>query len=552
MKKKLAFDKNSDIYLGVGSNHDFSGCVIKEGKIIGAIEAERINRIKHGYNGFNTFNSVIKYLFNKDNIVINSISTCDTLNTRNLNEYKNNINFYNHHLCHASAVFYTSPFQEAAILITDGLGSRFQDKNGNYHFEGVSLYYGKDKNIKELQKVYGKISSDLDEKHIHKIDIPNSLGIFYTYITKIVGFDFLEDGKTMGLASYGDNKKYYKELSKHIKYENDFVKINLSEDDHLKYKSIIGKEKNENKNFKLRADIAASGQKILEEILDFYIERLAKLTNTENLCIGGGVALNSSANGKMLQNKKFKNIFIFPACGDDSIAIGSAYLSYYKDSKNKRIIHKNISPFFGKKYNDKEILETLKSYNIKYKKLKNKYKEAAKLLSENKIIGWFQGGSEFGPRALGHRSLLANPKNSKTRDVINLNIKKREFFRPLAPAILYEFQKYYFNSDFYSPYMLFVFETNKEKIKDINAVVHTDGSARAQSVTKENKEFYYLIKEFYKLTNIPMILNTSFNTIKGEPIVETPQDAIKSFINSKLQYLVIGSYLCFKGKWSKT
>ncbi len=546
MKRKLIFNRNSDLYIGVGANHDFSGCIIKNGEIVLAIEAERISRIKHGYEGFNTFQSVLKYLLKDTTTEMNSVSSCDTLNLRNLNEYKSDIKLYNHHLCHASAVFFTSPFDRSAILITDGLGSRDQTDNGEYSFETVSMYAGSGKEITEIKKVYGVVSQDYDERHVHNLDIPNSLGIFYTYITKIIGFKFLEDGKTMGMASYGDSKIFYSELIKYIEYTSSgSVSIKFTEDDFSKYKDIVENEKDEENKFKIKADIAAAGQLILEEILLHYVNSLYELTGEENLCLGGGVALNSLANGRILKESKFKNIHIFPACGDNSISIGAAYLSYYQNDNNKRIIIKNVSPFLGKTYSDLEILESLEKFkDISFSKLENKYEFTASLLNQNKVIAWFQGGSEFGPRSLGHRSILANPKQKETKDYINKTIKNREFFRPLAPVILHTYQDQYFDSNFYTPAMLFVTKAKEKKIKEMEAVIHVDQSSRIQSVDESNSEMYNLLIEFNRISGIPLLLNTSFNIIKGEPIVETPNDALKSFCLSKLDYLILGDYLC--------
>jgi len=548
MKRKLVFNEDSDIHIGVGANHDFSGCIIKNGEILIAIEAERLNRIKHGFEGFNTFQSVLKYLLKDETTQIKSLSSCDTLNLRNLIEYKSEIKLYNHHYCHASAVFFTSPFEKSAILIADGLGSREQIDNGDYLFETVSMYRGEGKEIEEIKKIYGIVNQDYDERHNHNLDIPNSLGIFYTYITKIIGFKFLEDGKTMGLASYGDSKIFYQLLSKHVVYLSDkTVSIKFTENDFNKYRDIVNGEKNEELKLKLCADIAAAGQLILEEMLLHYVDYLYELTREENLCLGGGVALNSLANGRILKESKFKNIHIFPACGDNSISIGAAYISYYKELKNNRIVLKNINPFLGKSYSDKDMLTALGEFDdIEFHKLDDKYEYTANLLKDNKVISWFQGGSEFGPRSLGHRSIIANPKFKKTKDYINSTIKNRELFRPLAPIILFENQKEYFTSDIYSPAMLFVVEANKNKIDEIEAVIHVDNSARIQSVDKNNIEIYKLLNEFKKISGIPVLLNTSFNIIKGEPIVESPYDAIKSFSLSKLDHLIIGDYICTK------
>lgn len=542
MKINFKFNKKSQLHYGIGANHDFAGCIVKDGKIVMAIEAERINRIKHGSGGFNTFASVSKYLFAKKTSEIHSIATCDTLQTRNVSEYLDHVKFYNHHLCHAAAVFYNSPFTESAILVMDGLGSRKQNTNGNYEFETISMYFGKGTKIQELKKVFGNVNSDYDEQHVHKLDIPNSIGIFYTYITKIIGFDFLEDGKTMGLSSYGNSNTFYVELLKYITYRKGVAEISFTESDYHLYRDRV-KAVPEHLQFKVRTDFAAAGQRILEEIVLFYAVQLCKITNSKNLCISGGVALNSVANSVMMKRSGFESIFVFPACGDSSVAVGAAMLSYY-DVNKTRVTQDYVSPFLGKKYSDKDILNAIR--NCRYVEQKNIYKSVAELVHKGEVVGWFQGASEFGPRALGHRSIVANPTDADIKDYINKVIKKREDFRPFAPAVLYSNQTEYFKSGRYNPYMLFVDSVRDDKSREIPAVTHVDRTARVQSVDKKNKEFYKLITEFYKLSGVPMLLNTSFNTIKDEPIVETPEDAVRSFINSNLKYLAIGKYLCYK------
>lgn len=546
MKRNLVFDKKSPIYLGVGSNHDFSACIVQDGQIKYAIEAERLNRIKHSMGAFNHFNSTLKYLFSVSENKINSISTCDTLNLMNLYEYLDDINLFNHHLCHAASVFFTSPFKNAAILVIDGAGSRKQLKDGSYEFETVSMYIGSETDITLLKKIIGIMGENIDEKHNHHLDIPNSLGVFYTYITKIIGFNFLDDGKTMGLASYGNADRFYENLIKHIKFLDDgSVSIKLTDAEAFEYKAIIDQEINDNKKFQLKADFAASGQKILEEIYFHYINLLYDLTGQENLCISGGVALNSLANGKIKNKSKFKNIYFFPACGDNAIAVGAAYLAYYADFKD-RVINNNQTPFLGKNYSNENILESFKKFNnIKYYKSDNKYKETANFLNSGKIMAWFQGRSEFGPRALGHRSILANPKNPKIKDYINKEIKQRETFRPFAPAVLYKYQEEYFESNDYLPYMLQVVDVKNNKIVNIPAVVHVDNTVRVQSVDERNFELYRLLIEFYNISKLPILLNTSFN-IKNMPIVENPDDALDCFSKSFIDYLVIGDFICKK------
>lgn len=547
MKRNLHFDDTSHLYLGVGSNHDFAGCLIEDGEIRLAIEAERLSKIKHSLDVFNPFHSVLKYIFDQSDPVIHSLSSCDTLDLRNLVEYKSQIRLYNHHLCHASATFFTSPYEDAAILVTDGVGSRTQLQDGTYKFETVSLYSGHGTRIQEVKKIFGFASEDFDERHNHKLDVPNSLGIFYTYITKIVGFNFLEDGKTMGLSSFGNPDVYYNELKKliSINHADETIMISLTDEIASVYMARFSSKQPES-SFQSRADFAAAGQKILEEIYIYYLNSLYRTTGQKNLCLSGGVVLNSLANGKILDGTPFEKIHIFPACGDSAIAAGSALLSFYEDRPESRVIIGAQSPFLGKEYSEEEISSTLTGKTgFSFVFVEDKYAEAAKLLSQGEILAWFQGKSEFGPRALGHRSIIASPVGSDTKKYINEVIKKREFFRPFAPAVLYNCQKEYFDSEVFSPYMLLVLKTKESRISDIPAVVHVDGTARVQSVNEDNPDFFSLLQSMQELTGIPIILNTSFN-LNGRPIVETIDDAINTFLESELKFMFLGNYLCKK------
>jgi len=550
MKVRLDINpNNSSLFLGIGSNHDFTGCLVKDGRIIKAIEAERINKLKHSLNASNPFSSVLKYLFKGNEAKVAALGTCDTLNPKYFYEYRDKIRLYNHHLCHAAAVYYTSPFRESAIFVADGLGSVWNTKDGGYKYETYSYYSAKDLKISLLGKQYGKIDSSLDETHLHHIYIPNSLGLFYNYITKIIGFDFLDDGKTMGLSAYGDPQKFYDKFIDHFEFKSNGVLNNNFGKKEVEYFSkLIEDTVDKQKKFKLKADIAASCQKVFEECYLYCLNYLFKKTGSKNLCLSGGIVLNSVANGKIREKTPFRNIHYFPACGDNSIAVGAAFLAYYESnsSKGSKPLIYYQTPFLGKVYSRNQIKQTLNKKGVKYIKPKNIYEEVAKLISEGKIVGWFQGGSEIGPRALGHRSILADPRNKKIKDVLNKKVKHREFFRPFAPAILMEYATNYFeyiNSP--SPYMLEVFPIKKSVQPKIPAVVHKDGSGRLQTVGWKNRSLYLLIKEFYKITSVPVILNTSFN-INKMPIIETPEDAINCFLQTDIDILAIENFLCKK------
>jgi len=548
MKININIDsKKHSISLGMGANHDFSGCIVKNGQVINAIPAERVNRLKHSLYAFNPFRTVLKYLFPNGKVNIKHLAIVDTLDPKYYIKYLDKVRLYNHHLCHAAAVFFTSPFQKASIFVVDGTGSKCLVKGDQYRYETYSYYRGESKDINLIKQHFGEVDDSLDETHYHEVYIPNSLGLFYNHITKIIGFKFLNDGKTMGISSYGDPSLFYQEFIKAFSLEGEgIVNNNFGKEHVIYYSTLIEKAVNEKTKFKLKADIAAGAQKVLEECYFFCLNYLHKKTKCDNLCISGGVGLNSIANGKIRSKTPFKNVFLFPACGDDSTAVGAALLANLSYKKQTRVIIPKQSPFLGKKYTDESIRKSLKEANLKYYRSKDKYKKAAKLLSEGKIIGWFQGGSEFGPRALGHRSIIVDSRREEMKDFLNEKVKHRESFRPFASAILYEYIEEYFDHiKWESPYMLEVFPVKKEKNSKIPAVIHVDGTGRIQTVNKENTELYYLIKEFYNITKVPVILNTSFN-IKGEPIVETPTDAINSFLACKMDVLFLNDYFISK------
>ena len=304
------------------------------------------------------------------------------------------------------------------------------------------------------------------------------------------------------------------------------------------------------------ANIACSIQNITNELILFYSKRLRKITKQKNLCYAGGVALNATANTVLLKKSGFENIYIPSAPGDSGVSIGSAFYGFYDLARNTRIVNPVITtPYMGKVYNEKSIKVALNKYKdkiiIEKYTVENLLKSVAYLLSENKIIAWFQDASEFGPRALGNRSILANPIYDSNRDRLNV-IKNRESFRPVAPVMIAEDLNKYFSYSKKSvadslSYMLFTLTPlDKKIVKKIPAVVHVDGTSRLQTITKSQNELLYnLIKEFAIISNIPVLINTSFN-IKGEPMVETPDEAVRTFIASDLDFLVINNYIIKK------
>ena len=434
----------------------------------------------------------------------------------------------NHHLAHAASVYYTSGFKDSAILIVDGNGT---------DLETNSFYEAKNHEIKLLDKYKGR-----------------GIGVLYTVITQDgLGLGTGAEGKTMGLAPFGKKGKKVLNFSK-VKYKGiitDYSSIlrrlpysdilSLSGKSKVKKINIVLPKRNKKENIQsLKWErMAYDIQNEAEKCLIHLGKELNKKVSSKNICIAGGVALNSVANQKLFDNTKFKDISIFPACSDAGIPFGLCIWALYNHPKFKnksRKLFKIKNAYTGIKYKNKKIHSILKKYKIENEKMN--LNKIAKLIAERKIIGWFQNGSEYGPRALGNRSILADSRDPSMKDVVNKNVKHREIYRPFAPAVLEEDYKKFFKLKTPSPYMLLVAKVKKPKL--IPSVTHVDGTARVQTVNKQQNEiFYNLIKNFKKITGIGCILNTSFNDA-GEPIVETPIDAILGILNMKLDYLVLG------------
>lgn len=547
-----------------GSDHDIAAALIKDDKIVSVIEEERVTRKKYGFNSNLLLGSARKYVLGTENLKLDDVDLIvldDILPKTASFTIRRNFQKVNHHLLHASSTFFPSPFEEAAILVVDNAGSLIE-WNGKKGIECLTYAYGKGNKIEVIDKIIGEKYNEAQEVNGESYqtgDPENSLGYFYKIISYYCGFTFIEkdgfyfteDGKTMGLAPYGDDR-YYAEVRKHVElFDNGQIKIDLYSNKLQDYlASIIKDEVSKEEDMERRACIAYAGQKVLEEALIHAANYLYEKTYCKNLCIAGGVGLNSVANGKILMNTKFENVFVQPASGDSGTALGAALWGYYYIQSHDRKLTDNLimkNAYFGKEYSDDEILEALKKRpELKYKYSENVAKNTAKLIADGNIIGWFQGGAEYGPRALGHRSIIVNPLLPGMKDYLNARVKFREEFRPFAPSVLYEDQTKYFDIKQYTPYMLIVADVKEEMRSVIPAVTHVDGTARLQSVTKEYNGIYYdLIREFKEITNESVILNTSFN-VKGEPIVETPNDAINCFWNTNIDFLAIGSYIVSK------
>ena len=420
---------------------------------------------------------------------------------------------------------------------------------------------------------------------IKEIHFPNSLGLLYSAFTYFCGFKVNSgEYKLMGLAPYGENK-YSHLIKKIIDIKDDgSFRMDQSYFDYStgfkmtssKFNDLFKKEprKPETKITKFYMDLAASIQNVTEEILLKILKSSKSEYNFQNLCLAGGVALNCVANGKIIESKLFKKIWIQPAAGDAGGAIGAALAFWYQNLKKKRIISNSNSmkgSYLGPKFENNEVLNELKQVGAKFKRINsnNLVKKVSKYLKNGKAVGWFSGRMEFGPRALGARSILADPRDPAMQKKLNLKIKFRESFRPFAPSILNNDLKNWFKTSQTSPYMLLVSKIVRDKLKKnksikkelatinevrslIPAVTHVDYSARIQTVHKDtNLLFFKLISEFKKLTGVPVLVNTSFN-IRGEPIVCTPTDAFKCFMGTNLDVLVIENFLLIKEQQDKS
>ena len=573
------------IILGLNCNHaDSSACIIKNGKLLFAIEEERINRVKHWaglpYLSINAclentnidlseitdiaINSnplsnlghkvsyfIKNYLFGEKKFEIIKRLNKKLNLKKSINNYfypknfsnKVKVHFIDHHISHIASAFYPSGYKKAVGLSIDGFGD----------FCSVSIAKCSDGEIDIVKKEF----------------FPNSLGVFYETFTQLMGFkNYGDEYKIMGLSSYG-KPKYYDIILKNLFKSDKGIKLNLKYfnhndknytykfdgkpkqnnlyNNHLK-KLLDIEEMSANEITNLHKDLSSSVQKIFEEKLLEIIKEIKKLDYSKNLVYAGGCALNSLANKKIYETKLFENVFIPYAPGDGGGSIGAAL--FVNSKKNKHIKVSNLnSPYIGTEYNNNEIKnfidneDKLNDCKIKFFEKKDELLIAtAEIIYNNKVVGFFNGRMEFGARALGNRSILANPGNPNMKEIINSKIKRRESFRPFAPAILENHKDGWFNSNKSNPYMSSVEDVKFDKKQIIPSVTHFDGTGRVQSVSKKmNTDFYNLIEEFYKISGIPILLNTSFN--ENEPIVLSPEHAIKCFLRTEMDTLVLNNFI---------
>tara|TARA_B100000035_G_scaffold260067_1_gene230871 strand:- start:1202 stop:3037 length:1836 start_codon:yes stop_codon:yes gene_type:complete len=582
--------------------HDSAAALLIDGKIISACQEERFTRKKHDSSfpekairnileinnltiddidyvvfyekpflkferllqtylstaprGFTSFKTAIP-LWLRDKLFQKSIIS------KELKKFSNNFDikklfFSEHHLSHAASAFYPSPYDDAVILTLDGVGE----------WATTTVCYGR----------HNKITIDKE------INFPHSIGLLYAAFTYYLGFKINSgEYKVMGLAPYGTPKYKNLILSKIVNLKEDGTfRLNQKYFNYMtgltmtspKFSELFGHPVRQAESETLtqfHMDVAASIQAVTEEIVLRLTKSLSKQYKTKNLCLAGGVALNCVANGKIKMSKYFKNIFIQPAAGDAGGSLGAALTLWHNELGNNRIVEKPDSMngcYLGPEFSNEQVELALKNCGAIFENLDydNIIKSTAKSLKNNDAIGWFQGKMEFGPRALGSRSIIANPMSEDMQKKLNMKVKFRESFRPFAPSILDEYLDKWFELDVSSPYMLLVANVKNSLCKEpteeeknlfgidrlninrstIPAVTHVDYSARIQTVHRETNPYYYdLLREFYNLTGCPLVINTSFN-VRGEPIVCTPEDAYKCFMGTDLDTLVIGNFILNK------
>jgi carbamoyltransferase len=570
--------KNHSYILGINAyDHDVSACLLRDGEIAYAVEKERITRAKHA-GGF--FQEPVDYLLAAEGITLDDIElvvrNCYVLPIEDLEvrlvyqgdmpegereqteknplflAKSNKVMTVSHHLAHAYSAFGACPFDEGVVMIVDGVGSYSVDvKEPGQLTEGVnplareseSYYRFKGTQLETLKKVWLEPRRGFLSDEFFNMD---GLGALYSRVSSYVFADWNKCGEVMGLAPYGRPGAFRRliELKK-----NGELDIPAWDESFNRPWSPDGVKKWEDSpHMKHWEDMAWRVQHDTEEVLIERARWLRETTGAKNLCLAGGVALNCVANGRIVREAGFDNVWIQPAAGDNGISIGCAlYGRLAVQKKPRSFVIKQAT--LGREYTEAEarvgnpLLVTRKRFNGTGDSI---CRETAKLLAEGKVFGWFQGRSEFGPRALGNRSILGDPRKPEMKDILNKRVKFRQAFRPFAPIVLYERAKDIFVGEDESPFMLRAKQVRPEWRDRIPAIVHVDGTARVQTVRREqNERMYDLLIEFEKLTGVPVLVNTSFN-IKGEPIVETPQDAMNCFIYTGIDYLALHDTLIAK------
>jgi len=556
------------ISIGFSIGHDRGAVLIRDGEVVVGISRERLSRIKSDESFQNemipvdcidyclqsvglTYDAVDIYCYNST-----MVEDIEDRFVELLNQPLEKLYFIPHHLAHAYSTYYSSPFQSSVVVVADAMGSvaTKDSKTWEWFSKGYNLT---DTSEEEYDWAEGITIYDVSNNHFNevykkwiKFEFPwevegeqTSVGGYYGIGTLQLVYNPITNtwqaGKLMGLASYAESE-YVDSVPRQTYRDGMDVFIPT-----MKHRPDVDYRD----DFQLKANVAGVYQREQEEI-SMELARMGKdLTDEKNICVAGGSFLNCNTNEKIIKSELFEGTYFVPPADDSGIPLGCAWAGYIKLDPDFKKPNELQSPYLGREYSREEIADAIALndtiHHIYYPNFDELTDRVAELLDEGKVIGWMQGGSEIGPRALGNRSILANPTKGWMTNYVN-ELKGREWYRPFAPSVLYDKQSEIFDLDTFSPYMLVTANVKDEWKSKIPAVTHIDGTSRYQSVSPYmNERYYKLIESFYSRTGVPLVLNTSFNG-PGEPIVETPENAINTFINRGLHYLVIGNYLIFK------
>ena len=558
--------------LGINFSNDSAAALVVDGQVMGAVQEERLSRVKHdsgfparavrwclqdagltmadidrvaffwnpgkhaepGRSSTAAFpRDHLEYLYavpvqlmrHFDGVGVERVDQTFVLE----NGQALTTHYLTHHHCHAAGAFFRSNFERAAILTIDGYGERMSTHFGRGH--GTTL------------------------EHLHTVEFPHSVGSLYAAFTQYLGFRANNgEGKVMGLASYGQ-PTYYDAIRKMVTLSPDGFELDLSYFSYYlrrrrrygeKLVKLLGPERAPESELTQRhMDIAASLQAVTEELVLHLAAMARDKTGEDNLVMSGGVVLNCVANGRVARESGFDRCYFMPASSDAGTSLGAALYVAHVLGEDPRAVHPETD-YLGPQYDDAEIEAVLQVSGCPYQRPPDIAEAAADLLASGHIVGWMQGRAEFGPRALGSRSILADPRAPEMKDTLNARVKFREYFRPFAPVVLEERAAEFFTGGRKAPYMLEVFPTHPDHLEALEAITHVDGGARVQTVTSEaNGRYYDVVRAFGERTGVPVLVNTSFN-IRGEPIVTTVQDALKCFSTTDMDALALGSFLLTK------
>ncbi|WP_079100926.1 carbamoyltransferase [Streptomyces pathocidini] len=539
-----------------GSHHDFCACLIEDGRVVSAIEEERLTRKKIAFGLGPRLQRCLSadYVLSEAGVGIDDVDLVvanDFVNPVFTLRFRDRVDWIGHHLSHAASTFYTSPFERAAVLVMDGRGSTVA-RNGELYGETISFYTAGPDGLQVVRGLHGRVTlTDRRSEDPYE----DSVGWMYEAVSKAIGFltsgGMGAPGKTMGLAPYG-TPRYVQALGEFYVLRDGEFRQSTSQQ--IALRTLIERELaragTPAARDEVRADFAYAVQEHTERIVIALVRWLHEKTGARDLCLAGGVALNSVANYKLLEQTPFERIHVVPAAGDQGTALGAALHGYYGLAGNSwKPAPEPFSPYLGRTYGAAEIDAAIEAEQDRLQTVRpdDLHGHVAKELASGAIVGWFQGRSEIGPRALGNRSILADPRAAEMKDRINAKVKHREAFRPFAPVVLHERQEEFFTTAVPTPYMLMVPDVREDRRDVIPAVTHVDGSARMQTALPElNPGLCELLRAFDRITGVPVLLNTSFND-NEEPIVETPQDAVRCFLKTELDLLVLGDVVLRKG-----